>query len=519
MALKYPKERTLEIMDTTLRDGEQMQHVSYSLEEKLTLSKILLTEVKIDRLEITSAKVSEGEKQSVIKIVNWAKEFNLVEHLEILGFVDGQQSVDWAVSTGIKTINLLTKGSYKHCTEQLRKTPEQHLKEITYTIQYAIDKNISINVYLEDFSNGIKDSPDYVHQMIDSLRNLPVKRLMLPDTLGILEPFETYEYLSQLLSQYSDVHFDFHSHNDYGLGTANALAAVRAGIQGIHATINGMGERAGNAPLDEVVIAAKDFLNVKVNINERKLYLASQYVETFSSQRMANNKPIYGKNVFTQTAGIHADGDKKGNLYGNRLAPERFGRKKRYALGKLSGRANLEMSLKELDIELTEEQKQILLQKIIELGDKKEFVTPEDLPYLISDMFETLKTIPFELVSYSINTSYQLRPVATIKCTYYDKVMEAYAQGDGGYNAFMNALRRVLQAFKLPIPQLVDYAVTIPPGGKTDALVQAAISWKIKQRNGETVTVTTRGVSSDQNLAAIESTIKIINMIISQQNH
>ena len=516
--MKKSPARMLEVMDTTLRDGEQMQHVSYTLEEKLTLSKILLTEVKIDRLEITSAKVSEGEKQSVVEIVKWAKEVDLVKHLEILGFVDGKQSVDWALSTGIKTINLLTKGSYKHCTEQLRKTPEKHLEDITATIGYAVDNDIVINVYLEDFSNGIKDSPDYVHHMIDHLKTLPVKRIMLPDTLGIFEPFETYEYLSKLLAHYPNTHFDFHSHNDYGLGTANALAAIKAGVQGVHATINGMGERAGNASLDEVVIAAKDFLDVYVNIDESKLYRASQYVETFSGQRMANNKPIYGKNVFTQTAGIHADGDKKGNLYGNRLAPERFGRKKRYALGKLSGRANLDMSLRELDIELTEEQKQILLKKIIELGDKKEFVTPEDLPYLISDIFETLKTVPFKLISYSINAAYQLKPVATIRCAYHGNEMEAYAQGDGGYDAFMNALKRVLQAFKLPIPQLVDYTVTIPPGGKTDALVQAAISWKIRQRNGEIITVTTRGVRSDQNLAAIEATIKIINMSISHQN-
>jgi D-citramalate synthase len=502
-------------MDTTLRDGEQMQNVSYTPEEKLTLSKILLTEVKVDRLEVTSARVSEGEKRAVTKMLQWAKEANLVERFEILSFVDHEQSVNWAKSVGIKRINLLTKGSYKHCTEQLRKTPEQHLQDIQQTVDYAINNNIDVNVYLEDFSNGIKTSPDYVHQVIETLLTLPVKRIMLPDTLGILNPFETYDYVSAIINKYPTAHFDFHPHNDYGLGTANALAAIKAGIKGIHVTVNGMGERAGNAPLDEVIVNAKDFLAVHFNVDETKFHKISQYVEMFSGQRLANNKPIYGKNVFTQTAGIHADGDKKGNLYGNKLIPERFGRKRKYALGKLSGKANLEMSLKELSIELSEDEKKVLLQKIIELGDKKEVVSTEDLPYLISDIFETPQHLPFQLLHCSINSTYELKSFAAVQCSYHEQKIDAYAAGNGGYDAFMKALQEILTTLRIPIPQLMDYVVTIPPGGKTDALVQATISWEIN-KNGQLSTITTRGVNSDQNMAAIEATMKMINIIISR---
>jgi len=503
-------------MDTTLRDGEQMQNVSYAPEEKLTLSRILLTEVNVDRLEITSARVSEGERHSVIKIADWAKGADVINRLEILGFVDKNKSVDWAKEVGIQRINLLTKGSLKHCSEQLKKTPEQHHADVRQVIEYASENEIEINVYLEDFSNGIKTSPDYVYQMIDFLLTLPVKRILLPDTLGIFHPFETYEHVSDILKRYPDTHFDFHPHNDYGVGTANALAAVKAGIQGIHATVNGMGERAGNAPLDEVVVGIEDFLGQSLNIDEKKLHKVSQYVEMFSGQLMANNKPIYGKNVFTQTAGIHADGDKKGNLYGNDLMPERFDRKKRYALGKLSGRANLEMSLKELDIEISEEEKQVLLQKIIELGDRKEVITTEDLPYLIIDIFETPDSIPFKLIHCSINSTYELKPIAAVKCEYNGREVEAYAHGNGGYDAFMNALQEILHEFNISSPQLIDYTVTIPPGGKTSALVQAAISWRTVMKNGKPITITTRGVNPDQNMAAIEATIKMINTIITQ---
>jgi (R)-citramalate synthase len=511
--------RKIEIMDTTLRDGEQMQNVSYTSEEKLTLSKMLLTELKVDRLEVTSARVSEGEKKSVLKILEWASHVNLVDRFEILSFVDHNKSVDWAKQVGIQWINLLTKGSYKHCTEQLRKSPEQHADDIRQTVGYAADNGLSVNVYLEDFSNGIKTSPDYLYQLIDVLLTLPVQRIMLPDTLGIFNPFETYEYISDLVQRYPNVHFDFHAHNDYGLATANAMAAVKAGVIGIHGTINGMGERAGNTPLDEAVISIRDFLEVDFQIDEKKLHKVSQYVEMFSGQRMANNKAIYGKNVFTQTAGIHADGDQKGNLYATQLVPERFERKRKYALGKLSGKANLEMSLKELSIELSEAEKEVLLHKIIELGDKKEVVTTEDLPYLISDMFETPENIPFKLLHCSITSTYELQSQAAVQCAYQDKKLEAYAQGDGGYDAFMNALREILKQFKIPIPNLLDYEVTIPPGGKTDALVQATIRWEVLPEHSESsgsFMITTRGVNPDQNKAAIEATIKMVNLILSR---
>jgi len=505
--------RKLEIMDTTLRDGEQMQGVSYTADEKLVLAQILLTEVKVDRLEITSAKASPGEKECVARITKWAESVNLINKLEILSFVDRTSSVDWAKSVGIKRINLLTKGSLKHCTEQLRKTPEEHMADIEATVLYAGKNGIEVNAYLEIFSEGIKESPEYVYKIIDLLIKLEVKRIMLPDTLGVFNPFDTFEYVKLLIDKYPKVHFDFHPHNDYGLGVANILAAVKAGVQGVHVTVNGLGERAGNASLDEVAVCVKDFFHIKTNVEEDKLHKISKLVETFSGQRMANNKPIYGYNVFFQTAGIHADGDKKANLYSNDLIPERFGRTREYALGKLSGKANLEINLKKLGIELDDDKRKILLSKIIELGDRKKVITTEDLPYLISDIFESAKEMPFQLLNCAINSTYKLKPFAAIKCSYKGEEMDAYDYGDGGYDAFMNALKQILEKFNIEIPKLVDYSVIIPPGGKTDALVQATITWELEE-GGKTIR--TRGVNSDQIIAAIEATVKLINSIVSK---
>ncbi|MFZ1523776.1 MAG: 2-isopropylmalate synthase, partial [Saprospiraceae bacterium] len=180
------KTRHIEIMDTTLRDGEQTNGVSFSSSEKLTIAQLLLTELKVDRIEIASARVSEGEFRAVKKITDWARDHDLLDKVEVLTFVDGDISVDWMLDAGAKVMNLLTKGSLNHLTFQLKKTPEEHFKEIAYVLNLAKDKGLRCNVYLEDWSNGMRNSKDYVIQYLDFIKDQPVDRILLPDTLGVL---------------------------------------------------------------------------------------------------------------------------------------------------------------------------------------------------------------------------------------------------------------------------------------------------------------------------------------------
>ena len=320
--------RTLEIMDTTLRDGEQTSSVSFSSSEKLTLAKLLLQELRVDRIEIASARVSDGEFQAVKEITSWAKKNNLIDGIEVLTFVDGGVSIKWMLEAGAQVQNLLTKGSLNHLKFQLKQTPEVHFKNIRKSIGLASSKGIKTNVYLEDWSNGMQHSEEYVLDYLDFLETQPIERILLPDTLGVLTPEKTALYLKKIIGRYPKLRFDFHGHKDYDLSVANAMEAVKAGVNGLHLTVNGMGERAGNAPLASVVAVINDFIpDVKININENSLYKVSKLVATFTGFRIPANKPIVGENVFTQTAGIHADGDHKNNLYFNDLLPERFGRK------------------------------------------------------------------------------------------------------------------------------------------------------------------------------------------------
>ncbi|MBR0258841.1 MAG: 2-isopropylmalate synthase [Prevotella sp.] len=504
----------VEIMDSTLRDGEQTNGVSFLPHEKLVMARKLLSDVNVDRIEIASARVSEGEREAVTKICAYAQKNGLLDRVEVLGFVDGGKSIDWIAECGGKVVNLLAKGSLKHCTHQLHKTPEEHINDILHEVEYAASKGISVNLYLEDWSNGMKDSPEYVYQLMDALtapsNMLGVKRFMLPDTLGVMNPLQVIEYFRKMMKRYPDVHFDFHAHNDYDLAVSNSLAAVLSGARGLHVTVNGLGERCGNAPLASVQAILKDQFHAKTNMVESQLNDLSRMVESFSGITVAPNQPIVGENVFTQVAGVHADGDSKDQLYYNELMPERFGRKREYALGKNSGRANIAKNLEELGLELTPEQTRRVTERITELGDKKEIVTQEDLPFIVSDVLKHDSSADkVKLISYVVSTAYGLRPGANIKVEINGQQYEAAGTGDGQYDAFVKALRYIYKKYlNRTFPILANYAVTIPPGGRTDALVQTVITW-----NDNGTMIRTRGLDADQTEAAIKATFKMLNII------
>ena len=501
--------RYIEILDTTLRDGEQTSGVSFSNQEKLSIVQSLLSELNVDRVEIASAMVSDREQESVRGIAEWAQRNGCLNRVEVLGFVDVNRSADWILESGCRVMNLLCKGSLKHVKAQLGKTPAEHIADILSTVEYAVSRGMDVNVYLEDWSNGMKDSPEYVFELTDALATMPIKRIMLSDTLGVLNPDSTQKYCSMMVERYPSVHFDFHAHNDYDLAVANVWSAIKAGIKGIHTTVNGLGERAGNAPLGSVLAVLKDQMGVVTGLNESWLFKVSRKVEVDSGIHIPHNMPIVGEFVFTQCAGVHADGDKKDNLYYNALLPERFGRVREYALGKNSGKANIQMNLEAMGIELDEESMRKVTDRIIELGVKKEQVTQDDLPYIVHDVLHhEQEEQRIRILNYSLSLTQGLRPQATVKIEIDGKVYQDAATGDGQYDAFVRALRKIYASLDKPFPVLTNYTVSIPPGGRTDAFVQTIITWNFKGEEFRT-----RGLDADQTEAAIKATVKMMNKI------
>jgi D-citramalate synthase len=501
----------ISLMDTTLRDGEQTQGVSFTPSEKMNIAKALLQRVGVDRLEIASARISQGEQEAVRNIAEWANSQGLLDQIEVLGFCDHKRSVDWISNSGAKVMNLLTKGSENHCKNQLRKTLEEHATDIRQTVEYAHSQRLQINVYLEDWSNGYRDNPEYVYSLMRHLEGLDVMHIMLPDTLGVLSPEEVYFSLKEMASKFPWATIDFHAHNDYGLATANCLYAVKAGIRNLHCTMNCLGERAGNVSLAEIAVVLRDKLGVRLSVDETSLVPVSEMIETFSGKRLATNSPIVGTDVFTQTSGIHADGDRKGGLYHNPIHPERFERVRSYALGKMSGKASLVKNLEILGLQLSDENLRKVLERIVQLGDSKKNLTPADLPFIVTDVLDDNVNQRLRLEGCSIQSGLNLKSTASV-CLSWDgrEHMEA-GSGIGGYDAFMNAVKKILKRHQMSCPDLVDYEIRIPRSGKTDALTEAVITWKIEERRLQTI-----GVDGDQVMAAVNATLKMLNLLMLQ---
>ena len=505
--------KIIQLMDTTLRDGEQTQGVSFTPSEKVNIAKALLQSLRVDRIEVASARVSQGEKDAVTSINAWARQEGFAGRVEVLGFVDYNRSVDWIVETGGQVINLLTKGSEKHCREQLGKTLAQHIQDIHQTINYALSEGLNVNVYLEDWSNGYQNSPDYVFGLVDNLRHSGIGHFMLPDTLGVLSPEEVFNSLNDMCNRYPDLQFDFHPHNDYGLATANVMAAVRAGVSSIHCTVNCLGERAGNASLAEVAVVLRDKMHMQLAIDESHIVALSNMVETFSGKRVAANAPIIGADVFTQTAGIHADGDQKGGLYKTKLGPERFSRTRSYALGKMSGKASLKKNLEQLELDLSEDDQKKVLERIVRLGDSKQTITVDDLPFIIADVLASKDYHHIKLLNCSITSGLNLESTVSLRVNISGKEHVASGFGNGGFDAFIHAIDKVLKLYDYALPRLADYEVRIPKGGFANALTECVITWEC---NGELRK--TRGVHANQVFAAVLATLRIINMQLHEMN-
>jgi (R)-citramalate synthase len=497
----------ISLLDTTLRDGEQTQGVSFTPKEKLQIAKSLLHALKVDRIEVASARVSEGEQQAVADINVWAAQEGMLEKVEVLGFVDHTLSVNWVRDAGGKVINLLAKGSEKHCREQLGRTLAEHIEDIKRTVAYARQHGLLVNMYLEDWSNGYKDSPQYVFDLVSGVQDIGIRHFMLPDTLGVMTPDEVFTALSDMAARFPGLEFDFHPHNDYGLATANVMAAVKAGIKTIHCTINCLGERAGNASLAEVAVVLKDKMQVQLSIDETRIAMLSRMVENFSGKWVAANTPIVGADVFTQTAGIHADGDQKGGLYITALRPERFARKRTYALGKMSGKASLANNLEELGLELSVEDQQKVLQEIVKLGDSKALITADDLPFIIADVLERREYKYLELLNCYISSGLDVESTASIRVEIDGKIFSASGSGNGGFAAFIDAISKILKKHEFTMPALLDYEVHIPRGGNTSALTECIITWSIAERE-----LKTRGVDANQVLAGVKATLRMINI-------
>jgi len=255
----------------------------------------------------------------------------------------------------------------------------------------------------------------------------------------------------------------------------------------------------------------KDKMGIRTGIDETHLHDISNMVERFSGKIIAANTPILGQDVFTQTAGIHADGDVKGGLYETRLSPERFDRKRTYALGKLSGKASVLKNIEELGITLSDDNLKKVLARVVALGDSKETITADDLPFIIADVLESNDYQHIRLVECQITSQLGSDSEVALAVEINGEPYADSGIGNGGYAAFIDALTKIMARVRFTLPELMDYAIRIPRGGTTGALTECTITWSGDARGNPGRNMRTRGVHANQVYAAVEATLRMIN--------
>ncbi len=342
------------IDDTTLRDGEQSAGVAFTAQEKIAIAK-QLADTGVSELEVGIPAMGEEECEVIRTIVGLRLPARLLAWARM-----NEHDLMATASTGVQMIDLSVPSSDIQIRNKLNKDRQWVLKEIKRLVPLAREKGLEVCVGCEDASRA---ENDFLYRIAEQASECGAKRLRFADTLGVMEPFGVYSRI-QALSERTDLELEMHAHDDYGLATANTLAAVKAGASHINTTVNGLGERAGNAPLEECVLALKNLHAIETGVNTKKIPKLSRMVEKASGRSNSWHKSVVGNGVFTHESGIHVDGLMKDRINYEGLNPEQLGRNHSLVLGKHSGSHQLRTSYSELGITLTDFEAANLLARV-----------------------------------------------------------------------------------------------------------------------------------------------------------
>ncbi len=485
------------ILDTTLRDGEQTPGVSLSVEQKVMIAQAL-DKLGVDIIEAGTAIASQGDFNAIREISNLGLKAEICSFARIK-----KEDIDAAADAGAKSIFMVAPSSDIHIKAKFPgKDREYVIERSVEAVEYAKERGLVVEFGGEDASRG---DLEYIIKLFKAAEDAGADRLTYADTVGVLSPERTEEVIKRLKSEFKTP-IAIHCHDDFGLATANTIYAVKNGADEFHGTINGIGERAGNAAIEEVVIALEYLYGIKTGIKKEMLYSTSKLVEKLTRITIPPNKPIVGENAFTHESGIHTSALFRDATSYEPISPETVGRRRVIVLGKHAGRASVEAIMKDLGYKATPEQMKEILMRIKEIGDRGKRVTDADVKTIIETVLQIRRERKVKLEDLAIFSGMKSMPMASVKLKINGEEKIEAAVGVGPVDAAINAIRKAIKDFA--DIKLVSYHVDAITGG-TDALVDVVV----QLRKGSKV-VTARGARTDIIMASVEAFIEGLNMLV-----
>jgi (R)-citramalate synthase len=485
----------IRFLDTTLRDGEQTPGVSLTLEEKVDIARAL-DDIGVDVIEAGSAATSEGERQSIRAISASGLD------AEICSFARSvTRDIDNALDCNVDSVHLVVSVSDLHIERKLRSDRKSVIRKAIEVTEYAKEHGLIVELSGEDASRA---DLDFLVSLYEAGIRVGAERLCFCDTVGVLRPEITSDIFSRL-SQLG-VPVSIHCHNDFGMATANTIAALRSGATQAHVTVNGIGERSGNTSLEEVVMTLESLYKVSTGIKCKQLYQLSRLVSRLTGIPLAPNKAIVGENAFTHEAGIHVHGLLADTATYEPLPPEIVGRKRRIVLGKHAGRASVELALKEFGFAVTEEQLAQIVSRVKDLGDKGKRVSDADLQAIAEIVLSIQKEPKVRLNELTVVAGNTVTPTASVKLQLNGLEKLEAGIGVGPVDAAINAIRRAISG--VADVRLEEYHVDAITGG-TNALVEVWVTMALADRK-----ITARAAGADIIMASVEAVLEGINRLM-----
>ena len=442
-ATRMPERIT--ILDTTLRDGEQTPNVALSTVDKLKIAQAL-DELGVDIIEAGFAVNSEGEAEAIKGIANAGLKAEICSLCRA-----SKADIDAALACDVDSVHIFLATSKSHLEKKLKITPEEALDRGATAVQYGKDHGLVVEFSCED---GTRTDLEYLHKMHKAVEQAGVDRIDIPDTVGVMTPPAMQQFVSEI-KKHIKVPLAVHCHDDFGMSVANSLAGVLGGAEEIHCTINGLGERAGNAALEEVVMGLNAFYNVKTNINSRKMAFVSRLVSQLTGIAVPPNKAIVGENAFSHESGIHVHGVLSECSTYEPMRPEIVGKERTFVVGKHSGVHAIQNKLREYGLELEHDQMKEVVARVKKYAESGKKLDDAELLAVAYDVIGQEAAPAIKLEEFTVFTGLNFTPTATVMLNIDGEARRASDTGVGPIDASLSAIRTavskniVLREFRL----------------------------------------------------------------------